>query len=406
MNSIHKHIIILLLFIVNSSTAQTIKSVQLKPIGSKNAIPIARLGSAFEFSFDDLDADNKEYQYKIEHMTYDWKSSNLQSNQYINGFEQNYIVDITNSFNTLQSYTHYSLRIPNQNTIITKSGNYLLSILNDDDEVILTRRFILYEDLTTVGVNVIRSRNTKTVNTQQTVQFIVNHEKLFLNNPTQEIKVQLMQNNIWDTAISDITPLFIRNNQLIYNHTLKTNFWGGNEYFNFDNKHIRNTNVNIAKTERRDLFHNYLYANTERHYKPYTYFPDINGQFVIRTLDANDEASEADYAMMHFALEVDEPYNKDVYVYGAFNDFQLEEENKMVYNEIENVYEASIILKQGFYNYTYVIADENNNIDTTTINGSFFETENTYNVIIYYRPFGALFDRVVGVGLGYFDQNR
>ncbi|WP_095074489.1 type IX secretion system plug protein [Tenacibaculum jejuense] len=386
--------------------AQNIKTIQLIPVGSKTAVPIARLGSALELTFDDLDADNKEYQYKIEHMTYDWKPSNLQSNQYINGFEQNYIIDISNSFNTLQSYSHYKLRIPNQNTTITKSGNYLLSILDEYDEVVFTRRFVLYEDITTVGVNVIRSRDIKTIETQQTVQFIVNHENLFINNPSQEIKIQLLQNSIWETAVTNLTPLFIRNNQLVYNHTLKTNFWGGNEYFNFDNKYIRNTNVNIAKTERRDLFHNYLYTNVERNGKPYTYFPDINGQFTIRTLDAEDEATEADYAMMHFSLEAYSPYDKDVYVYGAFNNFQLNEENKMTYNDDESIYEASILLKQGFYNYTYVTVDANGKIDPTEINGSFFQTENVYNAIIYYRPFGGLFDRVVGVGLGYFDQNR
>ena len=401
-----KYLSILLLFCLNSLNSQIIKSIQLKPRGNKNPAPIARLGSVLELSFDDLEADNKEYQYKIQHMTYDWKSSNLQSNQYINGFDQNYIIDVTNSFNTLQNYTHYKLTIPNQNTTITKSGNYLLSILNDYDEVVFTRRFVLYEDITTVGVNVIRSRNTKTVNTQQTVQFIVNHENLFINNPSQEIKVQLLQNNIWETAVTNLAPLFIRNNQLVYNNTIKTNFWGGNEYFNFDNKYIRNTNVNIIKTERRDLFHNYLYPNTERNDRPYTYFPDINGQFTIRTLDAEDEASEADYAMMHFSLEVYQPYDKDVYVYGAFNDFQLEEENKMTYNSDEGIYEAKILLKQGFYNYTYVTVDSNGKVDPTEINGSFFQTENVYNAIIYYRPFGGIFDRVFGVGLGYFDQNR
>lgn len=401
------YLLLFILYTVQNVNCQAIKTIQLRPIGSKNPAPIAKLGAIFELSFDDLEADNKDYQYKIQHMTYDWKPSNLQSNQYINGFDQNYIINVTNSFNTLQNYTHYKIQIPNQNTVITKSGNYLLSVLNDDDEVVFTRRFILYENLTTVGVNVIRSRNTQTLDTQQTVQFIVDYERIPINNPNQEIKAQLIQNNIWETTISDIQPLFIRTNQLIFNHTLKTNFWGGNEYFNFDNKYIRSTNVNIAKTERKDLFHNYLYTNTERNGKPYTYFPDINGQFTIRTLDAKDEATEADYAMMHFSLEVFEPYRgKDVYVYGAFNDFKLEEENKMVYNSEKGIYEASILLKQGFYNYTYVTVDANNTIDTTEINGSFFQTENVYNAIIYYRPFGAIFDRVIGVGLGYFDQNR
>ncbi len=387
--------------------SQTIKSIQMRPLHGNARQAFVPLGSVLELSFDDLEADNKEYQYKIEHMTYDWKPSNLQVNQYIDGFDQNYIIDVSNSFNTLQNYTHYSVKIPNQNTTVTKSGNYIVSVLNDDDEVIFSRRCVFYENITTVGVNVIRSRNTEFLNQQQTVQFIIDHRGLQINNPAQEIKVHLLQNNNWNTTLSNLTPQFINNNRLIYNYTNKTNFWGGNEFLNFDNKQIRNTNVNIAKTERQDIFLNYLYTDIERRKKPYTYNPDINGDFTIRTLDGEDDDSEADYALMHFTLETDEIYdNKDIYVYGSFNNYAFDNENKMTYNEESNLYEASIFLKQGFYNYTYATKNSNDQFDLNEINGTFFETENEYTVIVYYKPFGGLFDRVIGIGNGFFDQNR
>ncbi len=403
-----KHLSLIIVILLGlKSQGQNIKTIQLVPLHKQSPVPIIPLGSVLELSFDDLDADNKDYQYKIEHMTYDWKPSNLQANQYINGFEQNYIINVTNSFNTLQSYTHYNIQIPNQNTIITKSGNYLISVLNDDDEVVFSRKCVFFENIATIGVNVLRGRKTQTNNSEQTVQFIINHKGLNINNPIQEIKIQLLQNNNWTTSITDIDPLFIRPNQLIYNYTNRTNFFGGNEFLNFDNKYIRNTNVNIAKTTREDIFHNYLYTDIERKNRAYTYNPDINGNFIIRTLDAEDENSEADYAMMHFSLEVDKPYtNKDVYVYGAFNNYELSDVNKMEYNSEENIYEASLLLKQGFYNYTYVTRDENNKIDLNEVNGSFFQTENEYTLITYYKPFGGLFYRVIGVGNGYFDQNR
>ena len=263
-----KNLSFLILFIFClQAESQNIKTIQLVPLHKRSPIPIVPLGSVLELTFDDLDADNKDYQYKVEHMTYDWKPSNLQANQYINGFEQNYIINVTNSFNTLQSYTHYNIQIPNQNTVITQSGNYLISVLDDDDEVVFSRRCVFYENRTIVGVNVLRGRNTLTNNSEQTVQFIVNHKGLNINNPVQEIKVQLFQNNNWATSITDIEPLFIRTNQLIYNYTNGTNFLGGNEFLNFDNKYIRNTNVNIAKTTREDLFHNYLYTDIERSHK-------------------------------------------------------------------------------------------------------------------------------------------
>ncbi|WP_348703683.1 DUF5103 domain-containing protein [Tenacibaculum sp. 190524A02b] len=392
---------------MNCIYSQTIKSIQLRPAHNPKLFsPIVRLGEVLELSFDDLDADNKEYMYKVEHMTHDWKPSNLSSNQYIDGFDQNEIINFTNSFNTLQPYTHYSIKIPNANTIITKSGNYLISILDENYEVVFTRRCIFYEDISIVGVAVYRSRNTLQSNSEQTVQFSVNHPGLVINNPNQEVKAVLIQNNNWQTSINNIQPIFIKPQQLIYNHTQKTNFLGNNEFLNFDTKYARNTSLNIAKVERNDLYNSYLFTDESRANRPYTYNPDINGQFIINTLDAQDPITEADYTKVHFSLFLEEPINnKEIYVYGAFNGFKLEEENKMTYNKTNNIYETSIILKQGFYNYSYAVVN-NNTINLNTIDGSFFETENEYTAIIYYRPFGGFYDRVIGIGNGFFNQNR
>lgn len=392
---------------MSKTFAQNIKTVQLRPLDEKRFSAIVPLGTVLELSFDDLDADNKEYQYKIEHMTFDWKPSALTSSQYINGFEQNYFNDISNSFNTLQNYTHYSIQIPNQSTQITKTGNYLISVLDEDDNVIFSRKFVLFENRTTVGVSVQRSRNAKTNNEQQTVQFLVNHPGLQINNPNQEINVIVLQNNNWNTKITSLKPNFFKTNQLIYRHINASNFEGGNEFLNLDSKNIRNTSLNIGKVEQKEIFHNYLYVDEPRAKKLYTYNPDINGQFVVRTLDSNDAKTEADYAMMHFALEKLEPYkNKDVYVYGAFNDFKLLDENKMIYNKREGLYEVSFPLKQGFYNYNFVTLDTNGKVNLTEIDGSFFQTENQYTVIVYHKPFGEIYHKVIGVGNGFFDQNR
>ncbi|QOD62455.1 DUF5103 domain-containing protein [Polaribacter haliotis] len=403
----HQKITFLFLIFITAINAQNIKTIQLRPLQENNFSAIVPLGTVLELSFDDLDADSKSYQYKIEHMTHDWQKSRLLSSQYINGFDQNTIIDVTNSFNTLQNYTHYSVQIPNTNSVITKSGNYLLSVLDTYDDVVFTRRFVLYENLATVGVSVARSRNTKTLNTQQTVQFSVNHPDIRINNPSQEINVAIVKNNNWNETITDLQPTFFKPNQLLYTYTNKTNFWGGNEYLNFDSKVIRSRSVNIVKITNDNLFNLYIYLFTFNPFREYTYNPDINGQFVIRTLEANDPRTEADYAVMHFILEAEVPFkDKEIYVYGAFNNFEISEENKMYYNKESQTYNASILMKQGFYNYTFATFGKDNFVNTNEINGTFFETENVYNVLVYYKPFGSLYDRVIGVGTGFFNQNR
>ena len=387
--------------------SQNIKSIQLRPLRQNLYSAIVPLGTVLELSFDDLDADSKDYSYKIEHMTHDWKKSRLLSSQFIDGFDETSIIDVTNSFNTFQSYTHYAVKIPNINTVITKSGNYLLSVLNDDDEVQFTRRFVLYENLATIGVSVSRSRNAKTTSTQQTVEFSVNHPNLRINNPGQEVNVILLKNDNWNEKITDLQPTFFSPNQLKYTYSNKTNFWGGNEYLNFDSKFIRNKSVNIVRIERDDIFHHYIYPYTYNPFLKYRYYPDINGQFVIRTLEGSDPNTEADYAMMHFTLQVDKPFlDKEVHVYGAFNNFLIDEESKMEYDFENKSYKGAILMKQGFYNYTFATIDNYGSVNTNEVNGTFFQTENQYKVITYFKPFGGLYDRVIGVGTTFFDQNR
>jgi len=397
----------LLLLISGFLHSQNIKTIQLKPLGDKQFSAIVPLGTRLELSFDDLDAGNQEYQYKIQHMTADWQESKMLTSQYITGFAQNSIINSSNSFHTFQEYTHYSVQIPNENLIIKKSGNYLISVLDEYDELVFSRRFTLYEKAVTIGVLVTQSRNIKTIHQQQTVQFTIHHPTIRINNPQQEIKVSVLQNNNWKTAITHLKPKFFKPNQLIYNYINQSNFNGGNEYLFFENKSLQNKSLNIYKIENKDLFHHYVYPYTYKEYQTYKYNPDINGQFIIRTLNGSDPKTEADYVQMHFSVKVDAPfYDEDLYAYGAFNNFELNTKNKLTFDKKDNTYKATLLLKQGFYNYTFVSKNLENKINEGRILGDFSTTENQYTVLVYYRPFGGLYDRVVGVGTSYFAGER
>jgi hypothetical protein len=221
------------------------------------------------------------------------------------------------------------------------------------------------------------------------------------------VHVVLLKNENWNEQITDLQPTFFKPNQLKYTYENKTNFWGGNEYLNFDSKLIRNKSINVVRIEMQDIFHHYLFPYTYDENRDYQYNPDINGQFVVRTLEGNDPNTEADYAMMHFTLYADELFkDKEVYIYGGFNNFEIEEDAKMTYDFEDNSYKGNLLFKQGFYNYTYATVDKFNKVNTNEVNGTFFETENEYIVITYFKPFGGLYDRVIGIGTGFFNQDR
>lgn len=376
-----------------------IKTIEFKPLDPELYAPIVKLGEKLRLSFDDINAEQRIYSYKIEHCDYNWQVSNLSSTEYMTGYATDRFRNYQNSFNTLQYYTHYELEIPNKNNRIKISGNYLISVLDDAGKILFTRRFIMYQPKVNVAVTAHRSTDPSKINEQHSIQFQINHPNLLLNDPYQEINVDVYQNNDWNSVIKGIKPKYTRGTQLWYNYVDGISYWAGNEYLYFDTKEIRNATNNIFKTRLDNIFNTYLYTNEARGSRPYAFYPDVNGNFVLRTLDAEDVSLEGDYSMVHFSLKYDENFDQDdVYIYGNYNDWQITPENRMTFNPDSGLYEATMLFKQGFYNYTYVAVNKDFRINPYKVEGSFYQTENEYTVIVYYRKFGDRYDQVIGLG--------
>ncbi len=211
-----------------------------------------------------------------------------------------------------------------------------------------------------------------------------------------------MQNGRFDNAITNIKPMYTIGNDLIYKYDTETQFWAGNEYLFFENKNIQGANNSIAYVDSGGgLYNSHLYANNARANNPYTYWPDINGNFLVNCLNRENPEVEADYAWVYFTLSAPTYFDKKaIYVTGMFNSYQLSAENKMDYNQKKGVYEKAIMIKQGFTNYKYVIADQFGKIDEeNSIDGNFFQTENNYFALIYYRENNQRYDRIIGKGV-------
>lgn len=377
-----------------------IKTITFKGYTNESQLPILQKGDPVVLEFDALNGYEDDYYYVIEHYNFDWTRTQLVKSEYMSGFDNQRIRDYENSFNTYQIYSHYRLTIPNDQTRgLLKSGNYLLSIYDDNDDLVFTRKFMIYENLVNVGVDIKRSRDVKAINEKQSVDFVISTNSINFNNPLETIKTLVIQNNNLNTAITNLKPQYALGNQLIYKYTTESSFWAGNEYLFFENKDVRAANVGVQYIDLQDIYHNYLFTNVERANKPYTYNPDINGNFLITALGADDVSIEADYTMIHFSLLFPELTDgSNIYVYGNFNNYALNETNKMAYNPRSGHYETAFKLKQGFYNYKYVVVDANGQLNEGAISGNFYQTENNYKVLVYYRDLGARYDRLIGFG--------
>ena len=386
--------------VIETNPPNYIKTITFKGNTPESSLPILKLGETLQLEFDALNGDEADYYYEIEHFDYNWKPSQLSKPEYLAGFDNQRIRDYENSYNTYQIYSHYRLQIPNPQTRgLLKSGNYLLSIRNSYGDLIFSRKFMIYEELANVGVSIKRSRDVKFINEKQSVDFVITGRGLRFNNPLETVKTVIVQNNNLNTAIFGLRPQYALGNELIYRYVKESSFWAGNEYLFYENRDIRVANTGVQFIDLKEVYHNYLFTNEIRANRPYTYNPDINGNFVITADAMNDISIEADYAVIHFSLLSPELLDgRSIYVYGNYNNYALEEENRMYYNGDRGVYEAKLPMKQGFYNYKYVIVNPDGVLDEGAISGNFWQTENNYKVLVYYRDLGARFDRMIGVG--------
>lgn len=378
-----------------------IKTVSFVQNG-QNIIPLFKLGDSFQLQFDDLFGNEANYYYQFVHCDYDWNPSQLSKNEFLNGFDDIRIQDYTNSFNTLQLYSHYNVQFPNKNTQLLVSGNYMIKILNEDREVVFSRKFLVYEELVSVPMQVKRTRTLQDVNSKHNLEFSIKSTAILFQSPLKNVKVLLLQNGQLSTGITNIKPMYTLGNDLIYKYDTETQFWAGNGYLYFENKDIRSANNGIGSVDSNGGIYNaHLYTNSARGGNPYTYFPDTNGNFIVKNLNAENNEVEADYAWVFFSLSAPAYFGKsDLYVSGMFNNYALKPEYKMDYNKEKGIYEKAIMIKQGFTNYEYVLADKTGKIDAeNAIDGNFYQTESNYFALVYYRENNQRYDRIIGKGI-------
>jgi len=378
-----------------------IKTVSFVQNGS-NVVPIFELGSSFIFQFDDLFGSEANYYFEVIHCDYNWVPTEIPKTDYIQGIDNQRITDYSNSFNTLQVYSHYNLSFPNQfTTQLRLSGNYMLRILNEDREVLFSRKFILYENHSTVTAQVKRSRNLSNIDFKQNLDFAILSNDITFQVPLQNVKVLLLQNGNFNTAIKNIVPQFTIGNQLVYKYDKETQFWAGNEFLYFENKDIRAANNNVARIgSNNDIYNAYLYTNPARGNQIYTNYEDVNGNFVVKNINGSNNDIEADYAWVYFSLSAPAfRLNKDIYITGMFNNYSISPEYKMDYNTDKGVFEKAIMIKQGFTNFQYTVADKKGVIDyENAIDGNFYQTENEYTILVYYKEASDRYQRVIGKG--------
>ncbi len=383
-----------------------IATAQLFQYGDQTQLPVYSLGTgnSFELEFDDMEANYKSYYYTYQLCDYDWKPVDMSPFNYIKGFTQNRITTYRYSSIAYTKYTHYQAILPEKNSIPTSSGNYLLKVFLDGDtsKLAFTKRLLVVEPKASINASVVQLLGAQNFNKYQKVRFTVTIGDLNAFSAAQQVKTVVLQNNRWDNAQRDIKPTFVRGNVLDYSNESIAQFPGGKEWRWLDLRSFRVQSDRIDHADYgKDFTNMYVRTDVDRSDQRYLYYPDYNGTYNIITYESINPFWQGDYATVQFSFAANggKPYEgRDIYVAGQFTNYELTDKYKMKYNDSTGLYEASVYMKQGYYSYTYILADKNGTDFTNPLEGNYWETENNYTILVYYKSFTDRTDQLIGVG--------
>lgn len=386
----------------------SINGIKLFVQGNQATYPIIRLGSTqvLQLDFDDLNASIQTYNYAFVLCNANWQPADMSPFDYIKGFTQGRMSQYRVSSVAKTKYIHYQALLPEQSCMPTQSGNYLLMVFlnGDTSQLAFTRRVLIYQEIVPIAAQIKQPFNGNYFRTTQKVQFSIDVSKLNIMNQYQQLKVVVLQNYRWDNAKTGLQPLFMRGNMYEYNGEQDCLFPAGKEYrwadlrsYRFLSDRIDSVNTNKIPASV------YLFPDPERTQERILNMQDMNGFFDIATTDANNPWWQGDYAHVHFTFlpKDNQPFqNKNVYLLGELTQNKINQNSMLTYNAEKGVYETTLLLKQGYYSYTYVTKDINDPKGTATssqTDGDYWETENAYTILVYYQSFSDRYESLVGM---------
>lgn len=411
MKTIHLLFFLLAGFVVSKLNAQAtyhqnIQAVKLYKSGDQASFPILNLNSTetLELQFDDLDADVKTYYYAFVLCNADWSPSVLRTFEYTKGFQNSRITNYRNSSIAFTRYTHYQATIPDRNSAPNRSGNYLLKVFlnGDTTQLAFTRRFVVVENKSNIAAQIQQPFNSRLYNTAQKVQIGVQTDsRVQLFSPT-DLKIVVLQNNNWHTSLSFDKPTLYRGNYYEYNDESITSFPALKEFRWVDLRSFRLKSDRVQRLEAKgNSTEIFIKPEAQRSSQAYVYYRDLNGSYTVESLENVNPFWQGDFAIVHFSYFP--PNNRaiegqDVYLFGEFTNYAMDTSGKMSFNAEKGAYEKTLLLKQGYYNYNYATLPigKKGYPDFSTTEGNYWGTENSYTVLVYYRPFGGRADELIG----------
>lgn len=366
-------------------------------LNSTNIFAKTSSAQPLTLEFDLLTSQFENLQARIVHCNFDWKPSQLREIQYLDAFNRFDHKSFEYSTNTRTRYIQYFFEVARPKI----SGNYLviLSKRDNPNDILFTRRLVLFEDRIKITPSLRIPRVVKDRRTHQQLDFTINFNGFEAPNPNANFKTILMQNKNWDSAIENLKPTSIQPTvkEMRWEYFSGENqFPGWNQFRWLDLRTLTVRGMNVVKIQESETRVD-VYQNLDSDHGSHSYrqlINDNNGRMIPGNSDPGATWLQADYVTVHFTLKSAENVGS-VFLSGRFNDWERNDKTRMIYNSDVGAYELKLFLKQGFYDYRYEV--ESTATDVYHFEGSHFQAENEYDILVYYRAPGQIHDQVVGL---------
>jgi hypothetical protein len=382
----------------------SVHSIKFFRKGNETSMPITAINSpeSLELHFDDFQSSSRSYYYTYELCDANWQPANLSQMDYIQGFSQNRITQYRFSSIAFTRYVHYQINLPQSNCMPSRSGNYLLKVFENGDtsRLLFSRRMLVVQERLSVVAQMTQPFSQSLYRSHQKVIVKVNIGALDVFNPTQQIKVVVMQNYRWDNARIAGNPTFIRGTEYEYSNEDNFVFEGGKEFRWLDLRSYRLQSERVRKIDYKAQSYDIYPAPDSSRTLRYQYYNDLNGQYTIETLEDINPWWQGDYATVHFTFlpnNRQDMGNNQLFLIGEMTGWDSSPASALRWNDDRQLYEKDLLLKNGYYSYAYATRQGNNGpLSLLETEGSVWDAENAYSVFVYYRPFGGRSDELVG----------
>ncbi len=378
--------------ITNTEWREDIKSVQLYKEGAELEFPILYLNKPerLHLEFDILKPEAEQLYWTIRHCDRLWNLDSLSPTEFMTGLAEGMVDEYDYSFNTRMDYVHYKAVLPDAFSVFIHSGNYVISVLDDSRNTLVTRRFQVTEQSLKTKAKVTFPYDGIDRERKQEVDVWV--EAKNVNNAWINIYVQ--QNGRLDLR-QELQHSGYEREWMSYSNRLNNIFWAGNTFRYFDCSNMYATMYNVMKVEEYGgLMYVILRPEENRSRKQFIQDASLNGGWKTNVWDRNNPKQEADYVWVVFSLPMEQPLlDGSIHIVGEITNWHIDDVSRMEYNKEKRAYIKMMLLKQGYYSYQLLV--DRKQSKTAGLEGDHWESHNKYKVEVYQHAPNDIADRLL-----------